>query len=51
VHGLATLLLDGPLASLADGDRARAISRLSDFALDGLTGTARSGPLKRSRCG
>jgi AcrR family transcriptional regulator len=37
VHGLATLLLDGPLASLAGDDRAKAIGRISDFALDGLT--------------
>jgi AcrR family transcriptional regulator len=36
VHGLATLLLDGPLVSLADDDRARAIGRISDFALHGL---------------
>lgn len=44
VHGLATLLLDGPLASLADDDRIKAIGRISDFALDGLTaagGTSR----------
>lgn len=37
VHGLATLLLDGPLAALTDEDRARAIDRISDFALDGIT--------------
>jgi AcrR family transcriptional regulator len=37
VHGLATLLIDGPLALLGDEDRARAISRIGEFALDGIT--------------
>jgi AcrR family transcriptional regulator len=37
VHGLATLLLDGPLALLTDEERGRAIGRISDFALDGIT--------------
>ena len=37
VHGLATLLLDGPLALLTDEERARAIGRIGDFALDGIT--------------
>jgi AcrR family transcriptional regulator len=37
VHGLATLLLDGPLTLLTEADRARAIGRISDFALDGIT--------------
>jgi AcrR family transcriptional regulator len=37
VHGLATLLLDGPLALLTDAERASAIVRIGDFALDGIT--------------
>ncbi len=39
VHGLATLLTDGPLAMLAPDDRARAIERTSDFVLNGIKGT------------
>jgi AcrR family transcriptional regulator len=41
VHGLATLLLDGPLALLAEDDRSRAIERIGDFALDGITAAGR----------
>jgi AcrR family transcriptional regulator len=37
VHGLATLLLDGPLALLSDEERAAAIARIGDFSLDGIT--------------
>jgi AcrR family transcriptional regulator len=37
VHGLATLLVDGPLALLTADERARAIQRIGDFALDGIT--------------
>ena len=38
VHGLATLLTDGPLATLAADDQARAIDRTSDFLLNGIKG-------------
>lgn len=38
VHGLATLLLDGPLALLGAEDRARAIEQTGDFVLNGITG-------------
>ncbi len=38
VHGLATLLLDGPLALLPPAERAAAIDRTSDFVLNGITG-------------
>src|SRR5579863_8515550 len=37
VHGLATLLLDGPLARLAAEERANAIAKTSEFILAGLT--------------
>lgn len=37
VHGLATLLLDGPLAMLNEEDRATAIRQTSEFILDGIT--------------
>lgn len=43
VHGLATLLLDGPLALLTTQDRTRAIDRISDFALDGITASPSRG--------
>jgi AcrR family transcriptional regulator len=38
VHGLATLLLDGPLALLTAGERARAIEQSSEFTLHGIAG-------------
>ncbi len=38
VHGLATLLLDGPLAMLDDEERAGAIAKVSEFVLVGITG-------------
>jgi AcrR family transcriptional regulator len=38
VHGLATLLTDGPLATLSDEDRAKAIESTSDFLLNGIKG-------------
>ena len=38
VHGLATLLTDGPLALLTAEERARAIERTSDFLLNGIKG-------------
>jgi AcrR family transcriptional regulator len=38
VHGLATLLLDGPLALLTAGDRASAIEQSSEFMLHGIAG-------------
>jgi len=38
VHGLAVLLLDGPLAQLSDDERAQAIGRNSEFVLNGITG-------------
>jgi len=37
VHGLATLVVDGPLALLTQEERTIAIQRIGDFALDGLT--------------
>jgi AcrR family transcriptional regulator len=37
VHGLATLLIDGPLALLTDEDRAKAIIGIGEFALNGIT--------------
>jgi AcrR family transcriptional regulator len=36
VHGLSTLLLDGPLALLSDDERARAIAKTSEFVLAGI---------------
>jgi AcrR family transcriptional regulator len=38
VHGLATLLLDGPLALLTEKEQARARARIADFVLDGIRG-------------
>jgi AcrR family transcriptional regulator len=38
VHGLATLLTDGPLAMLTPQDQTRAIDRTSDFLLNGIKG-------------
>ncbi len=38
VHGLATLLTDGPLATLGPDDQASAIDRTSDFLLNGIKG-------------
>jgi len=36
VHGLATLLIDGPLAGLTERERARAIQRTLDILIDGI---------------
>jgi hypothetical protein len=36
VHGLSTLLLDGPLAGLAEPERAEAIRRTLDILVDGV---------------
>ena len=41
VHGLATLLLDGPLALISAEERADAIERTSDFMLNGIKGPER----------
>jgi AcrR family transcriptional regulator len=38
VHGLATLLLDGPLALLSEEERAAAIQKVSEFVLVGIMG-------------
>jgi len=38
VHGLATLLLDGPLGLLSEEERAGAITKVSEFVLVGITG-------------
>jgi len=38
VHGLATLLLDGPLALLDEEERANATANVGEFILAGLTG-------------
>jgi AcrR family transcriptional regulator len=38
VHGLATLLLDGPLGLLSEEERAGAIAKVSEFVLVGITG-------------
>jgi len=38
VHGLATLMLDGPLALLTEEERADAIAKVSEFVLVGITG-------------
>lgn len=43
VHGLATLLLDGPLARLTEGERARSIQGILDVVIDGITAPARLG--------
>jgi hypothetical protein len=37
VHGLAMLLLDGPLSNLPESDREPAIERALDGVADGLT--------------
>ncbi len=39
VHGLATLLLDGPLALLSDEEQAAATAKVSEFVLAGITAT------------
>ena len=39
VHGLATLLIDGPLALLGPQERADAIDRCADFVLNGVRGS------------
>jgi AcrR family transcriptional regulator len=41
VHGLATLLLDGPLALISAEERGDAIERTSDFMLNGIKGPER----------
>jgi AcrR family transcriptional regulator len=38
VHGLATLLLDGPLAMLPEEEKAAAAVKVSEFVLVGITG-------------
>ncbi len=38
VHGLSTLLLDGPLAMLSDQERADAIAKVGEFVLVGIIG-------------
>src|ERR1700678_1371614 len=38
VHGLATLLLDGPLGLLSEEEKASAIAKTSEFVLVGITG-------------
>jgi AcrR family transcriptional regulator len=43
VHGLATLLLDGPLALLDEEERASAIAKVSEFVLVGITGREAAG--------
>jgi AcrR family transcriptional regulator len=42
VHGLSTLLLDGPLAGLDDHERAVAIQRSLDILIDGIRRSPRS---------
>jgi AcrR family transcriptional regulator len=42
VHGLATLLLDGPLAGFDSGERAVAIQRSLDILIDGIRCSPRS---------
>jgi len=42
VHGLSTLLLDGPLAGLAEPQRAEAIRRTLDILVDGVRRQPRS---------
>jgi len=37
VHGLSTLLLDGPLGLLSDEEKADAIAKVSEFVLAGIT--------------
>ena len=36
VHGLSTLLVDGPLAALTEHERAGAIQRTLDILIDGI---------------
>ncbi len=43
VHGLSTLLLDGPLAGLAEPERAEAIMRTLEILVDGVRAPSRSG--------
>jgi AcrR family transcriptional regulator len=43
VHGLATLLLDGPLAGLTEPERAGAIEHTLDVLTDGICWAPRSG--------
>ena len=43
MHGLSTLLLDGPLAGLAEPQRAEAIRRTLDILVDGVRRQPRSG--------
>jgi AcrR family transcriptional regulator len=43
VHGLSTLMLDGPLAALTGPERARSITRTLDILIDGITAPARLG--------
>jgi AcrR family transcriptional regulator len=43
VHGLATLLIDGPLAGLPESERARAIQRTLDILIDGIRGEQAAG--------
>jgi AcrR family transcriptional regulator len=41
VHGLATLLTDGPLAQITPEERNKAIDQMSDFLLNGIQGSQR----------
>jgi AcrR family transcriptional regulator len=41
VHGLATLLVDGPLAGLPEPEQTRAIQRTLDILIDGISSPAR----------
>ncbi len=45
VHGLATLLLDGPLAGLDKAERAAAMASVAEFAQFGIAGRLTSGGL------
>jgi len=47
VHGLATLLLDGPLARLAGDERESSIQRTLDVVVDGIAAPARPGRAHR----
>jgi AcrR family transcriptional regulator len=42
VHGLSTLLVDGPLAGFDSGERAVAIQRSLDMLIDGIRSSVRS---------
>lgn len=46
VHGLATLILDGPLARLPEPQRAGVIDRTIDLAVTGLLGPAAAEPAR-----